>query len=538
MKKNVKKSVALALAAVSACSCALAVGCGGKTRDDDQYLEIFVADFGYGTEWVGNLITLFKQQAYIQEKYPNLDMSYDSNSLETYTEDTIVSRNTTVDLFFSTNSCFASIDQKENGKGAFEELSDVYSAKVPGEGDITVGGKMHKNFKENSVFVNKEGEEKMYTMPWVAGTMGLIYNKTLMETYYGANYELPATTDKFSELADDIRKNKENTPFMFSAEAGYWDSSMYLIWWAQYEGLNRYTDFWEGKDAYGDSTSEIFNQTGRLKALEVIDQLIGFKEENGVEVTNSHSLATELTYRQAQTRFKNGTGVFMPNGDWFQNEESVSDSDSCVISFMKTPVISSIVEKLEYRENDGYMSDDMLADIVKAVDEGATEYTGVSPSDFARIKEARNLAYPLGGHGAYIPEYSSAKGLAKDFLIFMATDIACESFIRSTGGSNLPFNYDVETKNSELYASLSQLHKDRINISKTVVYFPNGLNYKLFYYGGVRYINRTTDVLEVCFCATNADDRKTPKTIFDADYEYYSKNEEQNWQSVLTNMGY
>ena len=82
------------------------------------------------------------------------------------------------------------------------------------------------------------------------------------------------------------------------------------------------------------------------------------------------------------------------------------------------------------------------------------------------------------------------------------------------------------------------MHKDRIEIDKTATYFPNGLNYKLFYYGGVRYINRTTDVLEICFCATNPKDRKTPAQIFDADYEYYSKNDEQNWKSVLTNMGY
>lgn len=538
MNKKIKKAFALLLATLTIGACGFSVGCGSNSRNDDQYLEIFVADFGYGTKWVDNLISLFRQQDYIKQKYPNLDISYSKNSLETFTEDTIVSRNTTIDLFFSTNSCFASIDQKENGKSAFEDLSDVYSAEVPGEGGITVGEKMNDNFKKNSVFQDKDGNEKMYTMPWVAGTMGLIYNKSLIEKYYGENYRLPLTTNQFSSMADDIRKNKNNTPFMFSAEAGYWDSSMFLVWWAQYEGLDNYTNFWEGKDAFGDTSCEIFNQKGRLKSMEVIQNLIGFKTENGVEITNSHALATDLTYRQAQTRFKNGTGVFMPNGDWFQNEESVSDTGECVITFMKTPVISAIVEKLEYRKDGEYMSDELLAEVVKAVDEGKTQIDEVSAADFDRIRNARNMAYPLGGHGAYIPEYSVSKGLAKDFLIFMSTDIACESFIRSTGGSSQPFDYDVQTKNPELFNSLSQMHKDRIEISESAIYFPNGLNYKLFYYGGVRYINRTTDVLEICFCATNPKDRKTPSQIFSADYDYYSKNDEQNWKSVLTNMGY
>lgn len=537
MNKKIKKALAVIIASLSTGVCAMTSGCGNNTRNDEQYLEIFVADFGYGTKWMSDMITLFKEQEYIKQKYPNLDVSLSKNSLETFTEDTIISRNTTIDLFFSTNSCFASIDQKENNKSAYEDLSDVYVAQIPGE-SVTVGEKMNPNFKANSVFRDKDGNEKMYTMPWVAGTMGLIYNKSLMEKYYGADFNLPLTTDQFSALADDIRKTKNNVPFMFSAEAGYWDSSMFLVWWAQYEGLTGYTNFWEGKDSFGDFSCEIFNQKGRVKSMEVMEDLIGYKTENGTEVTNSHSLVTELTYRQAQTRFKNGTGVFMPNGDWFQNEENVSDSSDCVITFMKTPVISSIVEKLQYRKDGAFMTDELLADVVKAVDEGKTEVEGVTASDFERIKDARSMAYPLGGHGAYIPEYSVAKGLAKDFLIFMATDKACESFMRSTGGSSLPFEYDVETKNPELYASLSQMHKDRIEIDKTATYFPNGLNYKLFYYGGVRYINRTTDVLEICFCATNPKDRKTPAQIFDADYEYYSKNDEQNWKSVLTNMGY
>lgn len=537
MKKNMKKTVALSVAAISAFSCLAATGCGNKVRDDDQYLQIFVADFGYGYEWIDDMIAKFKEQDYIKEKYPNLDISYDKNSMETYTEDTIVSRGTTIDLFFSANSCFASIDQKDkNGNSAFEDLSAVYEATVPGE-DITVEAKMNKTFKANSVFVNKDGDEKMYTMPWVAGTMGLLYNQTLMESYYGKDYVLPVTTNELSVLADDIRLNKGNAPFMFSAAAGYWDCSIYLIWWAQYEGMSSYTNFWEGLDSNGDPTSNIFKQQGRLESLEVLNGLIGFKNENGVEVTNSHDMVTDLNYRQAQARYKNGAGVFMPNGDWFLNEMAGQGSDDSVITFMKTPVISSIVEKLQYRNGTEYMSDEMLAEVVKAVDAGATEYAGVSAQDFARIKEARNMAYPLGGHGAYIPSYSSSKALAKDFLIFMATDDCCESFIRTTGGSSMPFEYDVETKNPELYSSLPQLAKDRLAIAKTATYIPNGLNYKLFYYGGVRYINRT-GVLEVAFCATNEKDRKTPQSIFDADYDYYSKNEEANWQSVLTNMGY
>lgn len=64
MNKKIKKALAVIIASLSTGVCAMTSGCGNNTRNDEQYLEIFVADFGYGTKWMSDMITLFKEQEY------------------------------------------------------------------------------------------------------------------------------------------------------------------------------------------------------------------------------------------------------------------------------------------------------------------------------------------------------------------------------------------------------------------------------------------------------------------------------------------
>ena len=157
------------------------------------------------------------------------------------------------------------------------------------------------------------------------------------------------------------------------------------------------------------------------------------------------------------------------------------------IRMLRTPVMSSIVETLENKE----MTDETLSAVITAVDEGKTSFDGVSAADFAKIREARSIVYSVGSaHVSAIPAYAAGKDVAMDFLRFMATDVANESYIRSTGGASLPVKYNVIEKNPELYASLSTLQKSRLeyfnNGAFEIYTLPQERAFPLYRYGDVK----------------------------------------------------
>jgi hypothetical protein len=195
---------------------------------------------------------------------------------------------------------------------------------------------------------------------------------------------------------------------------------------------------------------------------------------------------------------------------------------------MKTPVISSIIEKLTTVKDDA-----TLSKVVKAVDGGAESFEGVSEQDFAIIKEARNILYSVGNyHTAVIPEYAKQVELAKDFLRFMATDKANEIYTVKTGGSGLFFEYDLETKNPSVYATLSETAKMRIRCfndeDSLVLPIPN--NFNLFIYGGVRSFKTNITSYEYFFTQLN----NSAKDVYDYDISYYTQTE---WETILSGMG-
>ena len=266
---------------------------------------------------------------------------------------------------------------------------------------------------------------------------GMLYNKTL---FTELNLTEPNTTNELYELCEKL-VDAGQTPFIFTSKENYWTCMMFLIWWAQYEGIDDYCNFYQGiveEDGVKSYSKDIFKQTGRLRSLEVIEDLITYPTDF------IHDDVNTLSFTQAQAKFLLRQGAMMPNGDWFETEMTKTaeqDNITDVFTFMKTPVISSIVETLE----DKTMSDKTLSDVVAAVDNEQTSYPGVSENDFAAIKAARRLILPVGNHTAMIPAYSTAKEAAKDFLLFLATDKANEVFIKSTNGASMPFDYNIES---------------------------------------------------------------------------------------------
>ena len=539
--KKVKRVMSVLCAGVLSVSALAAVGCG-QVENDPQTLQIYIGNFGYGTEWLDKMLASFKEESWVKAKYPELNIPKpQSNSNKGYPNDQITSDKTTIDLFFTTLSASNALSQmRADGNSYFEELTDLYEMTVPGE-NVTVAEKMQPEFLE-SYKMQVRKSEGYYMLPWAEGPWGLFYNQKVVKEKLGADYTLPRTTNELKQMCEDLKSGtNKKTPFIFCTSEDY-ESYLLRSWWAQYEGYENYERFWYGVDKNDVISSSIFEQRGRLEALTVLEELIGNASGNAHEDVNI------LTFTQSQTGLIEGTGVMQTNGDWIQREMSVIASDEQLnnIMMMKTPVISSMVEKLSlYTHDKAYAEltaaekaayDAQLAAIVAAVDGGESSLAGVSANDFARVKEARNMVYLINGHDALIPSYATAKDLAKDFLAYMVSDKCINLYMQATKGCVMPYTYDVKTKDPALYESFTDMQKEKISILETGRILPLESNYQLSYLGQVNMISCYSNIT-FCFTAQNPSDYHSALDVYNADITYWTKSQEYAWNNALKRMG-
>ena len=82
MKKKLTKLICLLFAIVMAFSASACFGGGGGDSDSDNTLDIYLLYKGYGDAWLQDAMDRFKKEDWVKEKYPNLIVNYDFNSLD------------------------------------------------------------------------------------------------------------------------------------------------------------------------------------------------------------------------------------------------------------------------------------------------------------------------------------------------------------------------------------------------------------------------------------------------------------------------
>lgn len=538
MRKKIFNLMAVLAAAVSLLS-----GCSGsesgRGSNSDQYLKIYVLEQGYGSDWCRETIAAFKEQDWVKEKYPELVVDVDFNDKTSYALDqmNLGSKYNTYDLL-----CGATLEGFSGRDDVALDLTDlVYNAKVPGE-DITYIEKLNKDYSAAYKYTDPvSGEEKYYLAPYYTGIYGFIYNEDALSGY---GLEVPRTTDEFYNALVTIREANKSKygvdptaqyGFIQSKEAPYWQMGGGALtpWWAQYEGVEGYDNFYNGIVA-GERSIGIFKQQGRLEALKVIEKLVDYN--NGFIAPASFN--TE--FMVAQTSFLQGSAVFHFNGDYFIDEMKEIKGQLIdrglkvpVIKMMKTPIISSITDKCTTIADDAELSA-----LVKAIDEGSTALQGkgyeVNQKDFDKIFEARRIINGSLTGPAIIPAYAKGKDVAVDFLKFMATDEGISAYCKGSSGGTIAFDYDMQTKNPELYASLEPLHQDRIaymcNIDDPVHVLRSAESYPLYQYGGVdAFVNMKFYTLLSAQGKT-----ESAQSFYDETIEYWTSN---LWNTALTKSG-
>jgi len=398
MRKG-RKIVAVLLTAVLAISCL--AGCGenkkGKSEGGAKNIEISYWNAGMGSEWIDNVIAAF------EAKYPDYHVSYSASAAqESYKAAFGMPEADTVDLYMGTYQ-----DQQEY----LEPLDDVLDTTVEGESKS-----IREKFNEEYLQL-EERDGKYYSLSIGGGIVGFVYNKEMFDA--AGISQLPRTTNELALVASTFTDG--GTPaFCHFKTRGYWHW-LADLWAAQYEGYDYYLN-----TLYKNPSKETLTvKDGRYQALKVLEQLI----TPGSTLQGSNS----ASHIEIQTRFLEGKCAMMVNGSWLSNE---MPEDKTIDKFvmMKTPVISSITDKLETVK-----SETLLRNVIAAIDnvtdgtESADTYkkgddyevggTKVSATDWDYIKNARN-SYPssYSGNVAFIPTYSDAIEGAKLFLKFLYSD--------------------------------------------------------------------------------------------------------------------
>lgn len=481
VKKTLKTAVSVVLGLASFCS----VGCKKDVPDTEDTLEVYCMDAGYGTQWCKDLLEIFKQQDWVKEKYPNLNVVYSENDIQTFAESKLNAgrKANSIDLLFGSY-----LHSFAGPGGEIADLTDlVYNTKVPGE-DVTYKEKANESYNQSNRYIDVtdlEGEPHYYVTSWVGGMNTILYNETMLEGY---GLSVPNTTDELLSVCAALKAEGKYS-FIQSKESDYF-SYLFSIWWAQYEGIGNYLDFWNG--IYNNRYSiKIFEQEGREKSLEIYQSLLEYDKG----YLNPSSFLVE--FMEGQTLFLKGEAAFHVNGDWFDNEmrataEEVRLQNGGKLDTFKTmrlPVVSSLGTKLG-------ISDETLSDLIDYVDGASSKPTFTSEKGYSEtevidaVREARSIVGSIGSyHTAVIPDYATGKAVAADFLRFMATDIALEAYIKATGGASLPFEYNLKAKNPELYNSLGTLQQSRFDYFNAEGYqtytLPAETSFPLAVYGGL-----------------------------------------------------
>lgn len=534
--KNFKKTFGLILFTTFSLTM---TGCGKKSGGANT-LDIFATNAGYGIDWINDMVSGFKNCSWVKEKYPELTVNFGKGSYDTSSN--IGSKITAgtekankYDLLFTCNPCGDSYGNNMSSS-FYEELSDVYNGAIPGESnyDGSEGKKLKDKmlpsvYEANIAHFPNDNSNYFLSFPWIVGTQGIVFNKTKLDSYLNS-YELPRTTNELISLLNQLAplmKTNDDYPWLTMNGGDYNDGTI-TQWWAQYEGVENYNRFFEGKDENGQYSSVNFAQTGRLRALQTLESLY---QDDFIHPDSYLGIKKFMTI---QNRFIRGIdGIFMLQGDWFENENKETPTDQ-VFDLLKTPVLSSLIEKCS-----SISTDSELSLVVKCIDETKSFsetkslLAALSEADYNLVKNSRSVEYMLYGHQAHIPNYSSAKELAKDFLRYMASNEGIEIMIKVGKGYQTGFKY---TPSEEFYnANYSVLQKSHYKIMQSATMLKPKSSFVLFNFGGL--IPWKTNHPEQVFTATLEKDRKTAQQVFDEEVEYYTKDNSANFKNILKQAG-
>ncbi len=442
MKKFVKKSLCATLA-LSACLSATACGGPGgllnnKNQGEENVLKICLFYGGYGKAWMENLASAY------ESTHKGVTVEISVNVTPTSIPGQIEGGVYLGDLICNTTDM-----TKYGTNGYFEDLTELMNSK-PSETETKTIKEKLGNLADNSYY-----EGKYYQIPWTIGRTGLFYNKTSLDTIFGAGqYELPVTTNELIAFCEDIKATNKGWGFVHS---NYTDAEYYIFMretlMAQYMGYDAWKDYFDGyyTNAAGERVfaydyTDLANawHDARISAIETCATVAN--TANGYTPKSS----VTMDFMKAQAYFWGVTSeqdykptAFMINGDWLWSEvEYLQEQKAADIRMMKMPINSKMIDVLDSVDTEEQLVECVkYVDLVMAGDNDAHKPTYLSNEDYLRLDEARRVVVSTHSRQTTsIPHNSFNKDLAKDFIKFMASDDGCKIVSKALNGMATGFS--------------------------------------------------------------------------------------------------
>ncbi len=464
--------------------------------EDTTTLDIMCLHKGYGFAW----LTALKEG--FEKANPGVKVNLTTISKADIIRGDIKNyKKSEIDLYFDvTSGGMAGLVQEYStyygGKQALRPLNTVLNSQIPGE-NVTVQEKIYSSllipFQSAGRATADTADDVYYGLPYVQGAMGLYYNETVINEALGeGNWKLPNTTDELISLCERLKE--KGCYMLVPGELDQYSKSLFVANWAQYEGFDNWLNFYEGigydtdRGRESQLSSLIYQQQGRLASMKVAYELISSSQ--GFVLPNTAEIGVN-NLNDYQKRFvdaKNKLAIY-PCGDWLMQEitdNSGGSSITSTIKFMKTPVISSIIDS-----TDGYSAngearlpnipdDATLSAVVDYIDgNGDTLPAGVTEAEVEYVRNARNTVGSVGDiHAVYAPEFSDAKTLADKFLVYMASDEGIRLFKDNCNGGFAPYQYT--------YEGLNVTEQSIYEATKDAIYVGDYKLHELFYFAGAK----------------------------------------------------
>ena len=509
MKK--KKIVTIGLAVLMVCSSVSLIGCGGKSKKSggEKVIEIAYWNSGLGAKWLEAEIAAF------EAKYPEYEVKYTATASETAVVAGFRQEDTdTTDLYMAL---------KQYDTDYLEPLDDVLDSKAEGDSKT-----LREKIDPSYLKLEETADGKVNQLTYGGGALGFVYNK---EQFQKAGITtLPRTTDELAIACDQLLE-EDITPICHFAGGGYW-RFMAEAWFMQYEGLDYYLNhFYACKDENGNSPSkEVFTkEDGRYAVVKACEKIITPDSVLLGSNTNDHVTA--------QTMFLQGEAAIMINGAWLSNEmSSAGDTDNFEV--MKTPVISTIIDKLTSVKKESDLR--KLITAIDAVTDGEKDISdykdgenynvdglSVTAADWDYVSNARNTTPGnFSGEDMYIPNYSDAKEGAKKFIAFLYSDEGYRIYTEQTH-MTLPLNLCEGEIDSSKWNSFEKSFLDLQNKTQQTATEYIMSKHKIFAEGGAASFANYSFYDKLC--SNNVSDRMNSSQIWDEIIKKVDGNYENNW---------
>lgn len=518
-----KKSIAVAC---GVCLSVASAGCGAKGTEADNEFTLKFWSSGLGTEFFYNLVEDFEKDTGYKVK---IEENGDTNGMY----DTIMLGEgyNAVDLYMYNGAGPVYFDY-------IEPLDDVLNSYAYGEseaaGDKKIGDKLLPQVRE-ALEYNVNGTTNVYQLPYGGGWVGIVYNADIID---GENYRIPRTTNELIDLANMIAEDKKDqgvSAICHFKGGGYW-VTLREVFQAQYDGLSGYKCFRSLTSEEGASPSKdvLLASDGRAATIDFLAELN--TPDNVMSGSNTQ------TYDNIQTKFLEGKAAMMVNGSWLMNEMKALNDTSKNFKMMKTPIISSITDRLETIDGriDGTLAmekDVELSAVVAAIDnaddEGKalseialkTENYDVSADDLAAVYEARHIAFSTSNDNTFtIPNYSDKKDIAKEFIRYFYSDVQIRKY-SVTLHMALPVSTEVDS------SSWADWGKEMLSYNALYVPLFKNANYdsKVFTLGGCDAWGNSDIIADV----SNRENRKSAEAVWNSIKAYHN----EQWNNYLASAG-